>query len=120
MRPQRTDTHTHTCPRTDGATFGRALRRNMQTHMHTHTHTHAHTQVGGLMAQPSGELYGERVLEVCTTFASAHFQRGDNWLFRKMSIGDVVLVTKVLYLFIFTFFFLVLQRRHLAALENID
>jgi hypothetical protein len=41
-----------------------------------------------------GELYGEKILEVSTTYSSAHSRRGDDWLFRKMAVGDMVLVTK--------------------------
>ena len=39
-------------------------------------------------------LCGDKVLEVSTTVASTNFRKGENWVFRKFAIGDVVLVTR--------------------------
>ena len=48
----------------------------------------------GLSAQPSGELFGDKVLELTTTLTSGHWRRGEDWVFRRMAVGDMVLVTR--------------------------
>ena len=50
--------------------------------------------VRGLSAQPSGELFGDKVLELTTTLTSGHWRRGEDWVFRRMAVGDMVLVTR--------------------------